>query len=113
VRPAPARSTDAPDPFSPRGRRWREAPDEGGRAERDGLAKHGSIRHCVADPRDRQFRRRNYKRVRQPENPKSLIAQPGVTAFVGKALRRDIVTWPVNLDNQSMLEADKINDIIA
>jgi hypothetical protein len=85
----------------------------GCRAPRDGFAKLRSIRHCTADPRHRQFRRRNHKFVRQPENPKALISQPAVTNFVGKPLLQDIMTWPVNFDNQSMLEAHKIKDIIA
>jgi hypothetical protein len=77
------------------------------------FAKLRSIRHCIADPRHSQFRRRNHKFVRQPENPKALISQPAVTNFVGKPLLQDIMTWPVTFDNQSMLEADKIKDIIA
>jgi hypothetical protein len=51
--------------------------------------------------------------VQQPENPKALISQPDVTNFVGKPLLQDIMTWPVNFDNQSMLEAPKIKDVIA
>jgi len=85
----------------------------GGRAQRDGLGQFRSIRHCIADPGHRQFRRRTHKFVRQPENPKALISQPDVTTFVGKPLLRDIMTWPVNFDDQSMREAHKINDIIA
>jgi len=54
-------------------------PDEGGRAQRDGFAKLRSIRHCIADPRHRQFRRPNCKFVRQPKNLKALFSQPGVT----------------------------------
>ena len=92
-------------PFSPRGRRGRceATTDEGGRAQRDGFAKSRSIRHCLADPRHSQLRRRNHKFVRQPENPKALVVQPDVTGFVGKLLLENIVTWPINLDNQSML----------
>jgi hypothetical protein len=91
----------------------RSPPDEGCRARRDGFAKLRSIRHCIADPRHRQFRRRNHKFVRQPVNPKALISQPDVPNFVGKPLLQDIMTWPVNFDNQSMLEAPKIKDVIA
>ena len=75
------------------------------------FAKRRSIRHCIADPRHREFRRRNHKFVRQPENPKALISQPDVTN--GKPLLQDSMTWPVNFDNQSILEAHKIKDVIA
>jgi hypothetical protein len=83
------------------------------RAARRLSRRSAQIRHCTADPRHRQFRRRNHKFVRQPENPKALISQPAVTNFVGKPLLQDIMTWPVNFDNQSMLEAHKIKDLIA
>ncbi len=76
-------------------------------------ASPSSARHRIADPRHRQLRRRNHKLVRQPKNPKALISQPDVTTFVGEPLLQDIMTGPVNFDNQSMLEAYKINDIIA
>ncbi len=84
-----------------------------GVARSEGFVKFRSIRHCIADPRNRQFRRRNHKLVRQPENPKALLSQPDVANFVGKPPLRDIMTWPVNFHNQSMLEAHKIKDIIA
>jgi len=90
----------------------RSPPDEG-RAQRGGFAKLRSIRHCIADPRHRQFRRPNYKFVRQPKNPKALFSQPGVTAIVGKPLRRDRMAWTVNFHNQPTFEADKIKDKIA
>jgi hypothetical protein len=83
-------------------------PDEGGRAQRDGFAKLRSIRHCIADPRQRQFRRPNYKFVRQPKNLKALFSQPGVTGLVGKPLRRDRMARTVNLHDQPTFEADKI-----
>jgi hypothetical protein len=82
----------------------RTPPDEGCRAQRDGFAKLRSIRHCIADPRHSQFRRRNHKFVQQPENPKALISQPDVTNFVGKPLLQDIMTWPVTFDKS--IEAD-------
>ena len=91
----------------------RSPPDEGGRAQRDGFAKPRSIRHCIADPRHRQFRRRNHKFVRQPKNLKALFSQPGATGLVGKPLRRDRMAWTVDLHNQPTLEADKIEDKIA
>ncbi len=84
-----------------------------GVARSEGFVKFRSIRHCIADPRNRQFRRRNHKLVRQPENPKALLSQPDVANFGCKPLLGDIMTWPVNFDNQSMLEAHKINDRIA
>ena len=46
-------------------------------------------------------------------NLKALLSQPDVTTFVGKLLLRGVMARPVNLDNQSMLEAYKIDDIIA
>ncbi len=90
----------------------RSPPDEG-RAQRGGFAKLRSIRHCIADPRHRQFRRRNHKFVRQPKNLKALFSQPGVTGLVGKPLRRDRMAWTVNLHDQPTFEADKIKGIIA
>jgi len=71
------------------------------------------FRHCFADPRDRQFRRRNHKFVRQPKNLKALFSQPGVTGLVGKPLLRDRMARTVNLHNQPTFEADKIKDKIA
>jgi hypothetical protein len=81
--------------------------------ERDGFAKLRSIRHCVADPRHRQFRRPDYKFVRQPKNLKALFSQPSVAVIVGNPSRRDRMAWTVNLHNQPTFEADKIKDKIA
>ena len=97
-------------PFPPRGG---SRPDEGDRAQRGGLVKLRSFRHCVFYPRHRQFRRNNHKFIRQPENPKALLSQPSVTIFVGKLLLRDLMAWTVNFDDQSPFEADKIQDIVA
>ncbi len=105
-------SARTPSPLAGEGG-GRSPPDEGGRAERDGSAKLRSIRHCLADPRHRQFRRPNYKFVRQPENLKALFSQPGATGLVGKPLLRNRMARTVNFHNQPTFEADKINDKIA
>ena len=89
------------------------APDEGRCAERDGFVKLRSFRQCVTYPRHRQFRRRDHKVVRQPQNPKALFLQPSVAVFVGEALLPDVMAWTVNFDNQWSFEADKIKDIVA
>jgi len=41
-----------------------------------------------------------------------LFSQPGVTAIVGKPLRRDRMAWTVNFHNQPTFEADKIKDAL-
>ena len=105
-------SARTPSPLAGEGG-GRGPPDEGGRAQRDGFAKLRSIRHCIADPRHRQFCRPNYKFVRQPKNLKALFSQPGVTGLVGKPLLRNRMAWTVNLHNQPTFEADKIKDKIA
>ena len=102
----------APSPLAGEGG-GRSPPDEGGRARRDGFAKLRSIGHCITDPRHRQFRRPNYKFVRQPKNLKALFSQPGVTGLVGRPLRRDRMAWAVNLHNQPTFEADKMKNKIA
>ena len=55
-----------------------------GVARSDGFVKFRSIRHCIADPWNRQFRRRNHKLDWQPENPKVLCRNETSANFVGK-----------------------------
>ena len=71
------------------------------------------FRQCLAYPRHRQLGRGYHKLVLQPKNPKALFSQRSVTALVGKALLLGFVAWTVNFNNQSMLEADEIKDIVA
>ena len=87
--------------------------ETGTRAARDGLVKLRSFRQCITYPRHRQFRRRYHKLVRQPNNPKALFPQPGVTVIVGKPLPRDPMAWTVNLHNQPTFEANNLWEPIA
>src|SRR5271165_1327931 len=83
--------------FPPRGGRCRcgATTDEGGRAERDGLVKLRSFRHCITYPRCRQLGRGYHKLVLQLKNPKALFSRPGVTVLVGEALRAGFMAWTV------------------
>ena len=80
-----------------------------GRAKRDSFAIRHSPRQRGANPRDGQFGRANHKFVGQPQYPKSLAAKPNVPRGVRGPLFLVPMARPIDLDDESPLEANEID----
>ena len=66
-----------------------------------------------ANAGDRKFGRSNHQFVRQAQHAKVVFAQPGVSLAVLRLLVRVVVAWSVDLDDQTSLEANEIDNEIA
>jgi hypothetical protein len=66
-----------------------------------------------SNARNRKFGRRNHQFVGLSKHAIVLFAQPGVSLAVLRLLIRVVMAWSVDLNDQSPLEANEIDNEIA